>query len=108
MTVADHPKATNLAPLGAHSRDRTAPIVAVWRDVSYTEGELKLAFDCVANPRDWRAPVDAIVPNAPALKTAIEAAVMFYTATPAIFHFTNRDGYVRVVAKGYRNGPAGP
>lgn len=88
-----------------------------WDEVEgdgYTHGELRCAFDMVANPDDWRAPVDSVVDAR--FVELVKAAVEFFTATSA----TTRPEHgrearrspvpnpVRVRAAGYRAGPAGP
>ncbi len=105
MDAANHPIAQRVKALSANPRDG---IVAVWRDVAYTQSELELAFEVVAHVSDWKADIDAIIPDKPRLRNAIEAAVMFFTATPVTFHKITRAGYVHATAKGYRMGPAGP
>jgi len=70
----------------------------------YTLGELKMAFDKVANPNDWRAPINAVIHKRDLNR--VVAAIEFYTATETK---TNDLGnYVQVMSVGYRNGPAGP
>lgn len=66
---------------------------------------LKRAFDAVADPADWRNPIDAMIPAGHRDVTA--AAIDFYTATPASFADVDGD-FFNVTAVGYRNGPAGP
>lgn len=70
----------------------------------------KDAFDMVANPNDWRAAIDAVVPRDrlsmfgydPAV---IAHAVQFMTATPCEYIAGETDVHFR--ATGYRMGPAG-
>lgn len=82
---------------------------------NYTEPELHAAFDRVADPDDWRAPINAIVPEEELPVTL--AAIEFFTATkgkaePSKWEVVPPEGEVkkcvRVTAAGYRNGPAGP
>jgi hypothetical protein len=72
----------------------------------YCESCLRDAFDRVATPEDWRAPICAVVPCY--LRDVVRAAVIFYTATVPSFHETAGGRNVQVRAIGYRNGPAGP
>jgi hypothetical protein len=65
---------------------------------------LRLAFNAVCNPNDWKAPVDAIVP--------FEAASMYYDAIVFVTGTTPKsertvDGNMRLMAIGYRAGPCG-
>ena len=71
--------------------------------------QYRKAFEKVQNPRDWKAPIDAVVPLTEA-DTTIEA-IEFYTATKARilrwqFMEDGRAG-VHIQADGYRAGPAG-
>lgn len=75
----------------------------------YTVRELKEAFDQVANKADWKAPIDSwiLAEDWEIVSTAIE----YMTATsPVIKEDRHNDECVmiRIVADGYRNGPAGP
>lgn len=72
------------------------------------EGELmRRAFDLVANPKDWKAPVDKVLyPAVLDYEIAVIAfAVKYMTATEATVTELP-DGKVRITAPGYRNGPA--
>lgn len=82
----------------------------------YTHGELRTAFDMVADPDDWRAPIDSIVTErAVAL---VSSAVVFFTATvPQTRRMGAHEKRARrspcenpvlVTSPGYRMGPAGP
>lgn len=71
----------------------------------FTEAELSAAFNSVADPDDWKAPVDAVCLKAD--RERVKAAVIFYTATEPMF-FPNDETTIRVEADGYRAGPAGP
>jgi len=82
----------------------------------YTHGELRLAFDMVSDPDDWKGPIDAIVTErAVAL---VSSAVGFYTGTtPATRRLGAHEKRARrspcekpilVTSPGYRAGPAGP
>lgn len=61
-------------------------------------------FSAVCNPSDWKAPIDANVPDADVAETS--AAITFMTATEATVT-SNGDGTSRVQSIGYRRGPAG-
>jgi len=82
----------------------------------YTHGELRLAFDMVSDPDDWKAPVDSIVTErAVAL---VSSAVVFFTGTvPQTRRMGAHEKRARrspcenpvlVTSPGYRDGPAGP
>lgn len=77
----------------------------------YTEAELSEAFDKVADPNDWKAPIDTTVTFADMREgAAIKAAVVFYTGTEATLKLlaSHGEGYtVHVGAVGYRMGPCG-
>ena len=62
-------------------------------------------FRLVADPKDWKAPIDAKVPKNLDLN-ALQDAIVHFTATEPTF-VTSGD-YVQVKAAGYRAGPAGP
>lgn len=70
-----------------------------------TDGVFGPLFDMVAPRDDWRGPINAVVPYE-ADVAGICAAVEFYTATKATVK--DAKGGFRIVAKGYRAGPAGP
>jgi len=78
----------------------------------FTEAELKTAFKRIANPDDWKAPINARIKIDCASEGAcremnlIEAAAVFYTATQLTWDFLGGDEFV-VSATGYRNGPCG-
>jgi len=92
----------------------------------FTLRELKEAFDKVADPDDWRAPIDRVVPEVDLEVT--KSAIIFYTATepmveewtggktystalsfdPGVVKLTLRGPLFRVESEGYRAGPAGP
>lgn len=77
----------------------------------YLVEDLSEAFDKVANPEDWKAPIDATVSITDIREGAtIKAAVEFYTATKATIKLTTygRDIKIHVTSDGYRMGPAGP
>lgn len=72
-------------------------------------------FDLVADPRDWKGPINAVVE----LKTLralnanandIDDAIEFFTATRGVYSATLVEGRdaLYIQAPGYRAGPAGP
>ena len=73
----------------------------------YTEDELFAAFDAVADPYDWRAPIDSYVD--PADVNRIVFAIKHYTATVPTLTVHQLKGVqlIRVRSIGYRMGPAG-
>jgi hypothetical protein len=62
-------------------------------------------FRLVANPVDWKAPIDTLVPTKTDLAMLVDA-IEFFTATKPIITYAGLDGF-HVVAVGYRAGPAG-
>lgn len=76
--------------------------------VQFDRAELQRAFDRVANPKDWKAPIAAKLSTLTMTeKILITCAVEFFTATRPTF-YTTGSGTVLVHADGYRAGPAGP
>lgn len=72
-----------------------------------TEAELHQAFNLVADPDDWRAPINALV--GPGELEAAITAIEFFTATiPTVEVVSVPERVYRVRSVGYRNGPAGP
>ena len=75
----------------------------IWK--GYTQAQLSDAFDAVANPHDWKAPICVAVPGEHV--SIVVAAIQFYTATePTIELCISNMRYV-ITSEGYRNGPAG-
>ena len=73
----------------------------------YTREQLEAAFDKVRNPNDWKAPVDGYCRAAEV--ELVREAVIFFTATePSFYSVGINTGLRRVLADGYRKGPAGP
>lgn len=75
-----------------------------------TQSRLKMVFELVANPADWKARINATIPTA----KLVELGVTFEEIEDAIAHFTGTLPFVQSVAgvtyakaKGYRMGPAG-
>ena len=76
--------------------------------------DLERAFGLVKDPADWKAPIDAFLPDFPSgLIDQVIAGIRFYTATePTVTPETVRSGTLRlkgfrITADGYRAGPAG-
>lgn len=79
----------------------------------YTRKALEDAFDMVANPDDWRAPIDAHVTTTDIRDgSTIKAAVAFFTGTEATIRLesdVDQETFeLHVTALGYRMGPCGP
>jgi hypothetical protein len=74
--------------------------------IACNDPEMEKYFNMVANPNDWRAPIDAVIAMGKFMKC--KAAVEFFTSTELIIVYESKGGKVRVQATGYRNGPAGP
>ncbi len=69
-----------------------------------TPDELEQAFELVRDPLDWRNRIDAVIESDEVERVCI--AIRFYTATDPDVMVLG-DGRVRVMALGYRLGPAG-
>lgn len=82
-------------------------INAVDQDYAEKQALLEAAFHIVANPKDWKAPIDTVIAAHPTLLEMIADAIVHFTATVPTFVETEH-GRVRVRAAGYRAGPAGP
>lgn len=86
-----------------------AQVVEEHLGCSVTKGQLSDAFDAVANPQDWRAPILAWIWLGDLGLT--RKAVAFYTATELRTtgqeRRVNGRTEVEVAAAGYRAGPAG-
>jgi hypothetical protein len=73
----------------------------------YNYGELLDAFEAVCDPVDWRGPITAY--HVPADQwPVIREAVIFFTATEPTRWLDVGERTMRVMATGYRAGPAGP
>lgn len=73
----------------------------------FTREELQRAFDQLANPKDWRAPIGPV--NIPRDKLDLaSAAVEFFTATEVkvVVDWPEAED-ITIEATGYRAGPAG-
>ena len=68
--------------------------------------QLAAAFDRVRNPRDWKAPIRAVI--AAGERSVVEQAVLWFTETVAVFEPARGEAErLMVTAPGYRLGPAG-
>jgi len=73
--------------------------------MTYTHETLSKAFDAVADPGDWRAPIAVWLPGE-AVNLVVEA-IRYFTATdPKVGLDMHRMRYL-VTSEGYRAGPAG-
>ena len=71
----------------------------------YTVEQMKKAFDAVANPNDWKAPIAASMTGESV--NVVVAAIKFYTATVPEVTLDVATMRYHVHSDGYRNGPAG-
>jgi hypothetical protein len=53
------------------------------RATGYTLAQLAEAFDRIRNPRDWKAPVLAVIPEGE--RPVVEQAIRWFTATAPVF-----------------------
>jgi hypothetical protein len=65
--------------------------------------KLAAAFDRVRDPRDWMAPVRAVIPAA-AQSVTYQAVLWFTDTTPEFEASPERPGHLTVTAPGYRRG----
>jgi len=73
------------------------------RLTGYRLDQLAAAFDRVRNPRDWKAPIQAVIPAAE--RPVVEKAVSWFTGTePAFAPAPGRADRLVVTAGGYRQG----
>ena len=76
------------------------------RLTGYRLEELAAAFDRVRNARDWKAPIQAVIPAQQ--RPLVEKAVLWFTETePRFEEIPGESDRLIVVAPGYRLGPAG-
>lgn len=69
------------------------------------KSQLSAAFDAVANPNDWKAPIDAWLDIKSPHLALVFKAIIFFTATNP--RCVEADGQrIRIQAAGYRAGPA--
>ncbi len=105
--------------LKAEERDRLE-YESKTRIGEYTIAEMREAFDEIADPQDWKAPINATATTREEVDLAI-AAIEFFTATKATvqkahaFAAPHKNALVQmaipiyiITSEGYRNGPAGP
>ena len=71
-----------------------------------TERTLNRAFNAVANPNDWKAPIKTAHVKGVDLQATC-AAIVYYTATWPKIDYCPATGGFWVSADGYRAGPAG-
>lgn len=75
------------------------------RLTGYRQEQLAAAFDRVRDPRDWKEPIKAVIPEAD--RTLIEQAVHWFTDTVPMFTaLPGASGRLEVKARGYRLGSA--
>lgn len=73
------------------------------RATGYRLDELAAAFDRVRHPRDWKAPIRAVIPAAQ--RPVVEKAVLWFTDTEPVFEPATGEGdRLLVTAPGYRVG----
>lgn len=86
----------------------------VKESTGYEAADLNRAFNLVRPASNWKDPIEAVIPVNQ--KEIVAAAIEFYTATKPVFspflidRYASKpvpEGFVRVVAAGYRRGPAG-
>jgi hypothetical protein len=64
------------------------------------------AFDRVRDPRDWKGPIQAVIPSKE--RRVVQRAVIIFTESWPIFHpIPGHKDQLVVTAPGYRLGPAG-
>jgi hypothetical protein len=77
------------------------------RSTGYRLEQLASAFDRVRNPRDWKAPIRAVIPVAE--RPVVEQAVLWFTDTVPVFApAPGETDRLVVMAPGYRLGPEAP
>lgn len=76
------------------------------RMTGYRLEQLAAAFDRIRDPRDWKAPIRAVIPALE--RPVVEKAVLWFTETVPVFEPAPGELDRLVVrAPGYRLGPAG-
>jgi hypothetical protein len=76
------------------------------RLTGYRLEQLTEAFERVRNPRDWKAPIRAVI--AADERPVVEKAVFWFTATVPFFRpAVGGSDHLIVRSRGYRLGPAG-
>ena len=66
-----------------------------------TRGELRAAFDLVADPTDWKNPINAVVDLDEQTKTIVHEAVRLFTGCTPKFTYLSTKRY-RVTTAGFR------
>lgn len=78
---------------------------AAYRYKGYTVADLRVVFDRVCDPVDWKNPITAVTTGEGVM--GLVAAIEFFTATtPTVTLNTTTMRYL-VTSEGYRQGPAG-
>jgi hypothetical protein len=73
------------------------------RLTGYRQEQLAAAFDRVRDPRDWKAPIEAVIPEGD--RVLVEHAVHWFTDTiPMFTALPGASGRLEVRARGYRLG----
>lgn len=106
--IQDDPMGVMGAFLGAlHEglRDKPEPTHHEAGAARFSEADLKGALNKVIPPGDWKGPIDAMIDEKD--RDVVTEAIIYYTATSPSF-YVQSSGLLRVMADGYRNGPAGP
>lgn len=68
--------------------------------------QLASAFDRVRDPRDWKAPIESVIPAVD--RSVVEKAVLWFTNTvPTFAPADELPTHLVVRAHGYRGGPVG-
>ncbi len=68
--------------------------------------QLATAFDRVRDPRDWKAPIESVIPASD--RRVVECAVLWFTNTvPILAPADTSPTHLVVRAQGYRGGPVG-
>lgn len=78
---------------------------ATQRYKGYTVADLRVVFDQVCDPQDWKGPIAVSMPGEAVLQTV--AAIEFFTATTARVTLNTATMRYLVESEGYRQGPAG-
>lgn len=76
------------------------------RLTGFRQDQLAAAFDRVRDPRDWKAPIRAVIK--PEQQAVVAQAVRWFTDTdPEFLSAPDATGRLLVIAPGYRHGPTG-
>ncbi|MFN2316472.1 MAG: hypothetical protein ABR602_07275 [Gemmatimonadales bacterium] len=68
--------------------------------------QLATAFDRIRDPRDWKAPIESVIPASE--RGVVEQAVLMFTNTvPTFAEDAGTPDRLVVRAPGYRSGPLG-